>query len=76
MEYTGRVVRRPFAVGSKSERNAVILVTDAGQYVLRRQGGNPFRDPELDRLVGQTIRCSGFVRDYTLIMSEWSPVSD
>ena len=67
-EFVGHVVRKPFGVGSKSERDAVYLVTDSSEYVLRRQGGNPFFDPELEALVGRRIRCDGFVRDYTLII--------
>ena len=50
MEYSGRVTRKPVAGGSKSARQAVVLATDAGDYILRRLGGNPFQDPELDRL--------------------------
>jgi hypothetical protein len=66
------VVKRPFAVGSKSERDAIMLVTDAGQYVLRRQGGNPFVDPVLDGLVGKTIDGEGIVHGHTFIMSQWT----
>jgi hypothetical protein len=72
MDFRGKVVRKPFGVGSKSERDAVVLVTEDGEYVLRRQGGNPFRDPELDALVGRSIQCQGFVYGYTLIVSSWS----
>jgi len=69
MEYCGRVVKKPFGKGSKSEHDAVILVTDAGEYVLRRQGGNPFHDPQLERLVGKVICCQGLLHGYTFIMS-------
>ena len=34
--YTGDVVKKPFATGSKSERNAVMLSTRWGDFVLRR----------------------------------------
>jgi len=44
--YSGSVVKRPFGVGSKSEHDAIFLVTKDGDYVLRRQGGNAFSDPE------------------------------
>ncbi len=66
------MVKKPFGAGSKSEREAVYLVTGSGEeYVLRRQGGNPFQDPELDKLVGKTIVAEGKVTGYTLIMSSW-----
>lgn len=74
MEHTGKVVKKPFAVGSKSEHEAVILVTESDEYLLRRQGGNPFYDPDLEKLVGRTIRCEGIVRDYTLIIKNWSEI--
>lgn len=71
-EISGQVVKGHFAVGSKSEHEAVFLNSEKGRYVLRRQGGNPFWDPELEKLVGRTIRCRGVVTGYTFLMSEWS----
>jgi hypothetical protein len=70
-EFIGKVTKRPFAVGSKSERNAVRLDTKEGSYVLRREGGNPLSDPELEKLVGKTIKCKGEADDYTLTITEW-----
>jgi hypothetical protein len=72
MECTGTVVRKPFAVGSKSERDAVMLHTAAGDYVLRILGGNPFADPRLDALVGKRIRAHGELHGYTFIMRDWA----
>jgi len=74
MEFKGRVIKEVFAKGSKSERPAVLLDTGSERYVLRRQGGNPFSDPALDKLVGKTISASGNVTGYTLIMSDWSEI--
>jgi len=70
--YSGSVVKRPFAKGSKSERDAIFLVTSEGDYVLRRQGGNPYHDPDLERLVGKKIRCTGILTGYTLLVSEFT----
>jgi hypothetical protein len=68
MKITGEVVRRRVAIGSKSEHEAVLLVDASGRsYILRRRGGNPFRDPELDRLVGSRVECEGTVIDDALI---------
>ena len=75
MQTHGTVVMKPFAVGSKSERDVVMLVTDSGEYVLRRKGGNPFVDPQLVQLVGKEIQCTGVLHGYTLIMSDWSEVT-
>ena len=71
MQAQGRVVSKPVAVGSKSEREAVVLETDSGEFVLRRAGGNPFHDPQLAVLVGKTIEATGTLHGYTLIMSQW-----
>lgn len=69
-ELTGEVTKGAFASGSKSEHDAIFLNTSEGRYVLRRQGGNPFSDPELEGLVGKTIRCRGVVANYTFIFSQ------
>ena len=71
MQLCGRVEKKPFGTGSKSEHLAATLVTDDRDYVLRRKGGNAFADPELDQLVGQTICATGEVFDYLFIITEW-----
>jgi len=76
MELSGRVIKEWIARGSKSEREAVLLDTKSGRYVLRRLTGNPFHDPELEKLVGKTIRCTGNLTGYTLIMSDWTEIKD
>jgi len=73
MTFQGRVERKRLSAGSKSEHDALVLVTPDGQeYKLRRQEGNPFRDPELDVLEGKRIECEGTVRNGQLIISRWS----
>jgi len=72
MRLTGQVVKKPFGTGSKSEREAIMLETEEGIYVLRRQGGNPFHDPELEKLVGKTIEVEGKVAGYTVLISDWT----
>lgn len=46
-------------VGSKSEHDAVVLVTPEGAFTMRLEGGRPFNDPALQELVGLTIRADG-----------------
>jgi hypothetical protein len=72
--YTGSVVKRPFGVGSKSERDAIFLVTKDKEFVLRRQGGNAFFDPALEKLVGNEVRCTGVVTGYTLLVSDYAVI--
>lgn len=56
----GRLRRQRVDVGSKSERLALLLAPDDGEPVpLRRAGGNPFRDPELEALEGQVLIVEG-----------------
>jgi hypothetical protein len=69
---TGTVLRAPVAAGSKSERIAVVLRTKTGeQHILRRVGGNAFRDQALETLVGKTVTGTGLVAGQTFIMDKW-----
>jgi hypothetical protein len=74
MELTGEVLRKPFGAGSKTEREAIVLRTPEGDYVLRRKGGLAFGDPELEELVGKRLRCTGTISGYTFLMSDYTPV--
>lgn len=71
MQLRGKVVRQLFGRGTKSEHDAVMLATPQGTYRLRRVGGNPFSDPELDQLVGREIVCQGQIHQGTVLMSSW-----
>jgi len=64
----GEVTRRRYAPGSKSEHDSVMIVTDQGEYRLRRRGGNPFNDPSLDELVGKRIEAAGIVAGPSFIL--------
>jgi len=80
LEITGAVEKRVYAKGSKSEREAVYLRFDGthpeiqgeGRF-LRRREGNPFRDEELDRLVGKRIRTEGIpIEGQIFLMERWN----
>jgi hypothetical protein len=73
-ELTGLVIKAPFAVRSKSEREAILLDTGDKRYVLRREGGNAFFDPVLEQLVGRKIRAAGRITSYTFLLSDWAEV--
>ena len=75
MRYSGRVVSQPFGVGSKSEHQAVVLLTSEGALKLRRAGGNPFQDPELEKLVGNDIVAEGELHQGQLLMTRWDVLS-
>jgi hypothetical protein len=70
--FRGRVVRKRVSAGSKHEHDALVLITAEGaEYRLRRQGGNPFRDPGLDDLEGKEVECEGVERNGQIILSRW-----
>ncbi len=71
MTFQGLVVRKLFGKGSKSEHVAVSLETPSETFMLRRLGGNAFRDSELDKLVGKRIECEGTVVGSTVLMTNW-----
>jgi hypothetical protein len=72
MQYIGTVVQKPFAPASKSAHEAVWLATDAAEYKLEREEGNPFHDPELIALVGRRIRCEGKLFGKVLRITSWA----
>jgi hypothetical protein len=59
----GRVEKRALAQGSKSAHEGMVLVlADGTCHVLRRAGGNAFRDPALEALEGRQVRLRGRIR--------------
>jgi phosphoglucomutase len=77
MQQAGKVIKRTFAAGSKSEHEGVFLVTDAGEFLLRRQGGNPFYDADLERFVGKKVVCHGnILGDYTFLASSFEEIKN
>jgi hypothetical protein len=62
---------------SKSERQAVVFRThEGGEYVLRRQGGLAYDDPDLDKLVGTPLRCRSTLSGYTFPMTDCTEIPD
>jgi hypothetical protein len=69
MQFQGKVVRQLFGAGSKSQHQAVVLLTSQGPLKLRRPGGNPFLDPELEKLVGREVACDGEIHQGQLLIT-------
>jgi len=60
-ELAGRVERELVRPGTAGEHEAVVLRLDDGEKViLQRRGGNPFDDPETQKLAGHRVRVKGF----------------
>jgi hypothetical protein len=55
----GWLDRKTYAAGSKSEHEAVVLVTRDGEYRVLQRGGNPFADEGLSALVGKQVEVEG-----------------
>jgi hypothetical protein len=64
----GRVVRRRYARGSKSERDALMLATAEGDFLLRRRGGPAFGDTGLDHLLDAAVACDGTIVGNVLLV--------
>lgn len=75
VDVVGRVVLEPFAVGSISERRAILLRTPTRDFEIRRVDGPPVGDPALLRLVGKSIRGRGTSHGYTLVLSDYAVVT-
>lgn len=74
----GLVVRLPYALGSKSEHDAVCLRAPGGRsYRLRLIDGEPFEDPRLEDLVGRSISAKGeIVHGNTMIVWQWTELEE
>jgi hypothetical protein len=71
MKLRGEVAKKLLYAGTKSEHEGLVLITDEGEFKLRREGGNPFRDDILDHLEGKKIQGEGILRGHQFIMSAW-----
>lgn len=76
MRARGQVFRKSVSGGSKSSREAVCVRTKRGDYILRRLGGHPFHDEELEALVGKEVSIEGKLHGKTLIASMYHIVGD
>jgi hypothetical protein len=74
MTFRGKVTKRLLGAGSKSEHEGLVLVTDSGEFKLRREGGNPFWDETLASLEGKRIECEGLLRGEQIIMTLWTVI--
>jgi hypothetical protein len=75
VNFQGKVVRQQLGTGSKSEHEAVVLMTEDGPIKLRRADGNPFRDSVLEKLVGREIVCDGELHQGQLLITQWNLLS-
>lgn len=76
--FKGQVLRRAFAPGSKSAQDAICLVDAQGRsFKLRRVGGDPYADKQLEGLLGKTIAGHGrMLAGNTVLLADWEEVPD
>ena len=72
----GRVTAGNYALGTKSERQAVFIETAENRWLLRRKGAPAFGDRSLDEFVGHTVECDGFVIGETLLADKVEVAKD
>ena len=70
----GRIVRRHVGGKSKYAHPGVVLETDAGTFVLRREGATSFVDPELVALDGKSVRVRGETDGHVLFVTSWEEI--
>ena len=61
LQLSGKVVMKKTSEGSKSERSAMLLQTESKSYILRKMGGNPFKDVSLEIFAGKNITATGIL---------------
>ncbi len=61
-------------VGSKSERDALVLHSGERDYVVRLPGENPFRPSGQNHLAGHVVEAQGEVDRQYFFVTEWSVV--
>jgi len=66
-ELRGRVTRGIYGKNTKSERKAVFVDTGKERYLLRRKTGPAYGDKQLDRYVGRTVMCNGYLLGTTFL---------
>ena len=67
MIISGTVIQKTFAKGSKSEHEAIYIVTDQGEFVLRKKDDNPFENKALLSFVGKKVQADGTLKDYLFL---------
>ncbi|MEU2629760.1 MULTISPECIES: hypothetical protein [Kitasatospora] len=59
-------------MGSKSERDALVLHHGEHDYVVRRPGESPFEATSLNHLAGHLVEAQGEVDRQYFFVTEWS----
>lgn len=66
----GKVVKKLFSKGSKSEHLAFYLQTGKDEWVLRKIGDNPFENNALAGFENKQVVCKGYKEDYVFFAED------
>lgn len=73
--FSGRIEKKLIFKGSKSEREAVLLVTGDRDLLLVLKGASPFDYMTFDSYIGHEVTITGDYRDGRLIVEDLSKVT-
>ena len=59
MKIEGEVYTKRVGKKSKTDYDAICIKTSRRHYVLRQPGQGPFKNPELEQLIGKKIKAEG-----------------
>ncbi|MEV4435999.1 hypothetical protein [Streptomyces sp. NPDC049585] len=68
----GRLSYERVDVGSKSERDALVLHTGEHDYVVRLPGANPFEASDVSHLAGREVEAEGEVDRQYFFVTDWT----
>ena len=75
MKLSGTVIKKKTGAGSKTEYDAVCLQTNNATVTLRRPDQSPFKDDELEKLVGKNITVNGEMVNNVFFVDDWKTIS-
>jgi len=76
MKLSGTVARKTMGKKSKTEYEAITLQSGTDNYILRRPEESPFKDNELEKLVGKKITAEGELVKNVFFVDKWDVVKD
>ena len=76
MKIEGEVFKKAVGKKSKTEYEAICIKTGKQSYVLRQPGQSPFKNSELEKLVGKQIKAEGELVKDIFFVSEWEVMEE
>lgn len=70
----GKIFKKIVGKNSKTEYEGLWIKHKNNTWIVRRRGQNPFRDPVLEKLVGQTISAEGELVKNIFFINNWKEI--